>query len=557
MHLNVDRIGPVLSDRLVLDSKLVGIEGLHADHSLLGWILRIISWIYSPCCYTSQNRRTIACVQKYLIGQIGQDRLNRVCSRYSMDLEAMKSSGDALLSRHVAKIMTGIKDVKIEDIEELIELANSNEPWPETLDPDLREDLRGESNAKSLSSDQFAAAYKALSEMGRFAIVPSIKEVLMSGAEPTEFLACRFYDPFLADRERLSLSEENPNDSFGTFVHNFVVRIIGREMDVGMLIPAPKRSEVIGEDGDENAIYSHKPQFYRVSAKIISGEGMVSYVLSPTTDDSSLKTIRFFRGTSTRASAIDSASTMITDMEKDLGRSAFESGEIYEDKLKEVFGKITLAAGHSLGSTTLQYILVENGDIEEAWFFNGPGLPPEEVEKFNERMRLSDQKLKLYIRDTNTDIFSTVGTHHLGYQAPLDKVDVDYLKYFPRAKTLIGHAHVQVPDRENRFIGIQGFSERESIDVELNRKENPNRLIFCTSNEALRQAIGPCIAAIIRFVRNIFRWICGSRTLEQRGIQYGTYNQAGKWTKFHVRPEDLVAQREFAALEPQLVAAAT
>ncbi len=609
MQMKIDRIGPILSDRLVLGDEKKGIEGLHADHSLWGWFLRIISWICNPSCYSAENRKTIRVVKQYLIDQMGADRLSRICQRYSMSLEKMESVGSPLLSRDIAKIMTGIQDVKIEDIEELIELSKNDEiPWPDNVDASLRESMRRARNAQDLTSEVFAKAYKELSNRGRFAIMSPITGE-MSGAEPTEFLARRFYDPLLADRERLVLCEENPTDSFETFVHNFVIRVIGREMNVGMLIPAPNRkpdsldgvalNNMFYPDEAENPnaegqgdLENTKPQFYRVSGKIISGDGMVSYILMPATSDTDLKPMRFYRGTSTRSSAIDAASTMITDMEKHLGRTAFESGQIYDPIIKEIFGPISQAAGHSLGSTILQFEVVGNDDLKTCYFFNGPGLPPEEVEKFNQRMAakpvIRDQdgnrvvQMKLIIRDTHTDIFSTVGTHHIGYkkftkgdaaseQAVKDldeRVEISYIKAYPRHQTLAGYAHVLVSDREERISGLMGLNNwhqngapdaadmqnRSLLNEHLNRKDLPDKVLFCTSNEALRQTIGPCIAAVIRFIRNFFRWLCGSRTLELRGIHYGTYDENGKWYSKHVRPETIRAQE--AAAREELEAAA-
>jgi len=555
MYLNTGRIGPLLSDRLVIDNEETGIRSIHADHSLWGWFMRILSWICSPSSYSDENRRTIACVKKYLVDQVGQDRLTRVCARYHMNLEKMEERGNPLLSRDLAKIMVGSQDVKIEDIEELIEISKKvAQLWPENIPFDLRTPLSQAQNSDGLDSSIFSRAYQELSTVCNFGNEPGSDEPLinlpplcekMSGSEPTEVTARYFYDPFLADRERLILSKENDGDSYETFIHNFVARIIGREMEVGMLIPAPKLRLPIPDFAPEgNVNYIDKHGFYRVSAKIVSGEGMVSYVLMPATADSGLKPIRFYRGTQARPAAIDASSTMITDMEKELGRTAFESGRIYDQPLKDALGVIPHAAGHSLGSTTLEYAMIENEDIREAYFYNGPGIPKTEVEKFNLRM-LKEESLpvKFIIRETNTDLFSTVGQEHLGFQAP-DKVEIDYFKIFLRAKTLVGHAHVQVPEREDRYYGIEGGHDSAKLDDILSRKNISHNIIACTSNEALRQTIGPCIAAVIRFVRNFFRWICGARTLDQLGLQIGKFNENGKWAVTHQRPKDLLPLSE-------------
>lgn len=752
MELNTGRLGTFLSDRLVIGNESEGIVSLRADNSFWGWLLRVISWICSPCGYSDENRRTINCVKTYLTDQLGAERLKRVCDRYDMSLDGLALSGSPLLSRDLAKIIVGIRDVKVEDIEDLIQLAKDEQmPWPERISAGLRDRLKLAINSEDLDSKTFAQAHQelsALADIGRkdvsnetieeyiryakdasfswpeqfseelktklrkvetfqqldqatyrelytalggrnsVAYVAPIKTVL-SGAQPSECGACYFFDPLLADRERLEIVEENAHDSFGTFIHNFVVRIIGREMDIGMLIPAPMRPDPTADKAEQKC-----PQFYRVSAKVISGEGMVAYLLMPATSDANLlasqsddpafdpevddgsgrlRPILFFRGTSTRPSAIDAASTMITDMERDLGRTAYESGKPHLAKLEKWFGKIPIAAGHSLGSTTLQYFLVENGAIREAYLFNGPGLPEGEVEKFNARMEGEEAKsLKLIIRQANTDIFATVGSVHLGFDAP-SKVEVNYRKIYPKNQTAASYAHVHVPDKEHRILGIEGgfgrvirasqsvinsaassaepsaatssvaieqpilpsgltpiIEEKSAeVDVEengsamaegaatvstasavmssinpetdvavegweldgvayatmedqlkgvngkpvkvrhpiqikqylsvqtqevtekyikaepapltieeethiraelnerLNHKDHPD------SREALRQTIGPCIARIIRIIRDIFRWLFGSRTALQMGVQYGLFDEKGKWVVRH------------------------
>jgi hypothetical protein len=585
MEFNTGRIGPYLSDRLIIADEAKGLSSLAADKSFVGWLLRLISWIYCPSSYTDSNRKTIACVKKYLIDQVGSSRLERICTRYEINLTQMEESGSSLLSRHVAKIIIGVKDVKMDDMEELVQFAKTEGAvWPPQLSFDLKGKLAAAATSEDLDSVTFAEAYKQLqnieiktsptmtieelievskTEGGRWPETVSIeyKELLsgvetydeiepetleliihqlslsqlpeivaeLSGAEPSEVAARYFFDPFLADRERLVLGEENAMDSYETFVHNFVIRIIGREMEVGMLVPAPNKPSPSGFPDPEGA-----PRFYRVSAKIITAAGMVSYVLSPATKDSGLDTIRFFRGTSTRSSAIDCSSTMITDSEPELGYSAFQSGEIYEETLKAELEKITVAAGHSLGSTTLQYILVKNADIKIAYLYNGPGIMIESVDDFNQRMSQPGvNPITLFIRDAHFDIFSTVGKIHLGFEAPEDTVTVIYSKYFPRASTAAGYAHVQVPERENPYYGIEGGHSRKEVDQLLNRQDLP-----CTW-EPLRRVLGPILAVITRIVRNIFRFLFGSRAEQLRGLQIGKFDH-GHWITKHYRYEDLI-----------------
>lgn len=514
MELNTGRIGPLFSDRLVLGEG--GFDSLRVDDSLWSLLIRIISWIFAPSNYTEENQRTVACVRRYFVDQLGEERLNRICQRYDIKLE---TDGSPLLSRELAMILTGIKDVKVDDVDGLIQLAgHSMARWPTWIPRELRWKLASVPNSGMLDSATFAKVVEVLSVPPGSHSVPELPDPI-SGGMPTETYGKFFFDPFLADRERLSLVQENKRDQFETFVHNFVARILAREMDVGMLIPAPNHP-------------TGRPQFYRVSAKIVTGEGMVSYVLAPATRDTNLKTIRFYRGTMARPSALDAASTVITDLEAELGRTSHDSGKIYGPLLKRVFGPIEVAAGHSLGSTQLQYDAVDNSDLRTIYLYNGPGLPPEEVDRFNERMSRPDSApLHVVIRDSSADSVSSMGKVHLGFEAPEDKVTIDYREYYPLHDTGAGHAHVMVPHHQHRIYGIEGGHTREQLNSLLDHRT-------IDSFECVREALGPIVAKVIEVIRDFCRWLFGSRTYQQLGIQIGKY-EGGRWTVRHHRPEHI------------------
>ncbi len=536
-----------------------GITSLHAANTFWAWVLRVISWIRNPSCYSDENKRTIACVKKYLIDEMGQDRLSRICARYNLDLDRMEKKGNPLLSRDLAKIITGVHDVKMQDLEDIIQAAKKSEDaWPFYISKDLREPLSKAATSEELDAATFARLVQELSQettgVSNLATVPELKGEMWGGA-PSESMAGFISDPFLADRERMALSKENPTDSYETFVHNFVVKTVAREPRLGMLVPAPNHA-----DGTA--------RFYRVGAKIISGGGMVSFVLTPATKDSDLKPIRFYRGTATSPSSIDMSSTLATDMEVDLGRGAYESGKIYNQLLREKLGPIPLVSGHSLGSTTAQYALVDDNDAEEAYLHNGPGIPAEEAERFNQRMRDTGKEITLRVTDAHTDFCSSLGKKHLGFDSP-DNVNIIYRKLYPKVeyktrllkykitdevrgveeaqemvfaavkKMAPSFAHVHVAERESRIYGMEGGHTREQVNALLDRENVEG------SKEVLRTKLGPIIGRIILFFRNVFRKIFGSRTQREMGIHIGRF-ESGKWVEKHYTREETLAFNEQA-----------
>ncbi|MGB7978916.1 MAG: hypothetical protein WCF19_07140 [Chlamydiales bacterium] len=491
MQLNINRF---LSDRFVLNSHPTPNKLFRIAHSFWDWCLRVISWIWSPASYSDENRRTIDCFKKYLVDSLGEERLQRICSRYSIDLDQMRKKGSPLLSRDVAKIVIGAECVSIADVNEVVQKIPPK-GWLASI-------FSKEETGKIFS----AAVEKLKRPFGDQFHVKKI-EGTISG-RPTEWLSRFFFDPFLADRERLALVEEHPDDSFETFVHNMVARVIKREMEVGALIPAPKRSDGMA-------------QFYYVSAKVVSGGGMVSYLLHPATEDTDLKPIRLFRGTSPRNSDIDAISTVITDLEEHLGKSAFESGKGYDPIIRTKLAEPKIEAGHSMGSTIVQWRLANTNHIEKAYLYCGPGIPESEVEKFNKKTKPVD----LVIRASEGDNWSHLGEIQVGYNAP-ENVNVDFIKYHGPKTNLGQHPHITVWGKEPYLYGIEGGIPPKQRDREFYHKGN--------IGERIRSTLGPIFACFLRLLRQFIRWIADSRTAIEQGLKIGSF-QNKKWQVDHFR----------------------
>lgn len=491
MLLNTSRF---LSDRLIFNDSLE--SKLQVANTFWDWCQRIISWICSPASYSDVNRRTVGAFKNYLVDTLGPERLARICSRYTLDLAQLETKGSPLLSRDVAKIVTGAKSVSVEDINEHIH-KNQAEPR-----------FAGKTCFSELDAQTLSEAQAQLSNPfgNRWEVAPLHQRI---SGRPTEELSRIFYDPFLADRERLQLVEENRFDSFETFVHNMTARVIKREMDVGTLIPAPNHP-----DG--------RKQFYYISAKVVTGKGMLSYLLHPATNDTNLEAIRLFRGTSPRNSDTDAISTMIVDLEKELGKSAYESGEPYEAVIREKLPVPTVEGGHSLGSNLVQWRLANMDHIRKAYLYCGPGLPVKEVEKFNER----NPDVRLIIRVTRNDPWSSMGDAHIGYKAPMPDDYISFLKYHPPHHNYNDNPHVTVWGRESYLYGVEQGLTREARDRELYHKNH--------YKERIRSLFGPLLAKILRVVRSFVRSIVNTRAEIERGLKIGTM-QRGRWQVDHFR----------------------
>jgi hypothetical protein len=489
MQLNTSRF---FSDRVIFNDTLV--DKLQVTNSFCDWCKRIIAWIWSPASYSDENRRTITAFKNYLVDALGPERLQRICSRHSLDLDKLHDKGNSLLTRDIAKIVIGAKSVSVVDINEYI-LKSQADPR-----------FAGKTNFSELDAVTLAHVQTLLSRpFGEHWEVAPIDQKI--SGRPTEELSRIFFDTFLADRERLQLVEENPFDNFETFIHNMTARVIKRDMEVGTLIPAPNHP-----DG--------RKQFYYISAKVVTGRGMLSYLLHPATNDTNLEPTRLFRGTSPRNSDTDAISTMIVDLEKELGKSAFESGEPYEAIIRERLPVPTIEGGHSLGANLVQWRLANMDHIRKAYLYCGPGLPEREVEKFNAK----NQETRLFIRVSRNDVWSTMGGVHLGYRAP-SNVHVDFVRYHAH-HNCNDNPHVAVWGREYYLYGVQDGLTPEARDRELNHKDH--------FKERIRSIFGPLIAKILQIVRSVVRNLVNTRAELERGLKIGTIQQ-GRWQVDHFR----------------------
>jgi hypothetical protein len=490
MQLNTSRF---FSDRVTFNDSLK--DKLQVTNSLWDWFQRVISWIYSPEAYSNENRRTVTAFKTCLVGILGPERLQRICSRYTLDLDKLASRGNPLLTRDVAKIVTGAKVVSVEDVNEYI-LKNQH-----------HRRFAGKTNFSELNADTLASVVFILKNpFGHLWEVDYIHQKI--SGRPTEELSRLIYDPFLADRERIQLVEENPSDTLETFVHNMTARVIKREMDVGTLIPAPNHP-----DG--------RKQFYYVSAKLVTGKGMLSYLFHPATNDTNLEAIRLFRGTSARNSDTDAISTLIVDLDRRLGEEAFLSGEPYEAIIREKLPVPAVEGGHSLGSNLVQWRLAKMEHIQKAYLYCGPGLPEEEVEKFNKK----HPDVRLIIRLTAKDPWSSMGEAHIGYKSNMPEDRISFLKYLPH-HNYNDNPHVAVPGREFYLYGAE-----EGLTPKVR-----DRLLYHKNNykERIRSLFGPLIATILRIIRGWVRSVVNTRAESERGLKIGTM-QRGRWQVDHFR----------------------
>ena len=380
-------------------------------------------------------------------------------------------SKSPLCSRDVAKVVTALKNVTCQDFDDLIQGVKKKEQWTRFIPRRLREELLKVQNFRDLEADIFHEVYQRLKNPIKNLDVPSIQG-RVTGV-PTERLARSFHDQFLSKREDAALYEINPSYNQSEFEEVVVKRLISREKEVGDLIPAYRDSE-------------GRQIYYRVAARIVTPQGFVSYDLIPAVKSMHVETMRVYRGSKFRAEGLTALSTLYTDLEPKIGKSAFESGEPYLRILPDCDKEM----GHSLGGVMVQYAAAKK-PVRKFIIHNSPGVPKEIFDQFMERVG-ETTKVDIEVHHSKGDVVNTVGEYTLGYQqTPNPNLSVQFRRHYVRHP--IGKRHTL-----HSTEGVQGFQGGFS-----NGTGGINKYLDHTvsGKEAIRKKIGKILCPIIAMIQ--------------------------------------------------------
>lgn len=485
--------GGFFSDRIVASSQL-GSSQFQVCNS---WASRLF---FHTTTYQEENRRTVEAFKSYLVERLGEHRLRRLCTRVGVDLDEKIRCSEALFSADIAKVVVGAQDVTIQDMEGALLGVQRGESWVSFLPSSLRSELVHERRFLYLSPDLFSRLRSALSTV--FSSQWKVERIQRKiTGKATETLANFFHDPFLARRERLQLGEGLPLLGRKAFYEILAKRVIKKEMEVGDLVPAYRN-----ETGS---------CFFRVAARLITAEGLISYTLVPATYRMPLSSIRLFRGSSFHPSHLDALSCLVTDLETDFGRSAYESGRVFERHLREV-APVSVEIGHSLGGTIVQYRASEDPSrLQELFLFNSPGVSREAVERF----RVHNPCISLIIRESKHDSLQRLGAYLLGYQAPMH-VRIDYLKcrMVDRLRDTGPHSFF-ISELSNPV--IKSNYTREKLDRKFDHLRKGKW-------EKIRRIIGPyLLSPLFAAIKAISRAIFGARCETMEGLSRERLTERG------------------------------
>lgn len=252
--------------------------------------------------------------------------------------------------------------------------------------------------------------------------------------------------------EAIKQIEELPQENYSEKMEGYrevLARYIAySEASEGALIPAPLENGRMG--------------YYKVAKQVITGKGMVAYVLTRATDQmKELVPIVLFRGTALFPSSLDSCSSVLTYLELNAGSRAYNSGRKklfealqYEGILKadprlEVIGyslggifaqKFVLDFTSRLAGKTLHHAGLEGVKKIDMFLFNSPAIDKKSNLRFK---RLIEQKrLELIVGGcaylTRGDMIQLGGSRYLVYGC--DRTKVPFIVKFCSGNNIVKHS---------------------------------------------------------------------------------------------------------------------
>lgn len=437
----------------------------------------------------------------YFSEHLGERRFKDICRRMKINPEKK------LLERDLAKIVVGSSDVKREDIQEVL-----TGDFKAHLDKKLVERLQGIKEVEDLDPNTFHELYQQLASPFSHNFVlggnqKSVEEAIHKAWHFT-YSSIKF-DPYWFTKKRLHLLLEG----FKLDLHLYYERLASfyvacEDLEVGCYLPAPT---------------TQTPNYYRVSAILITGGGQIGMFLEKATQGMDLPLIRITRGTPPTLSSLDFTSHIITDMEADMGKTGYESGKPYQEMIQKLYKEPYIELGYSIGGTIAQWRAAECCDrLDSLWLFKSPGIPRDVCNQFNRSICSRKKTLDLHIFTAKGDFIDLTGESFLGANAPKNVRVHLYLMTIPRPN----------PHRYG-FIDPQKMKLTKIPDSQIDGFLQHRSRAFV---EKSRRRIGKhFIVPIVKTFNKFFGAYVEKRTKSQIGLWYESKIH-DKWEISHYLP---------------------
>lgn len=349
-------------------------------------------------------RKDLLSVRLFLVilqKRLGKRRLTEIQSRLKINLSSMSYLKEGL----VAKILMMYYDVTRNDMQEALMQKDEFS----AISDDLKEWLSGFSLVEDLDSETFSALYETLkTPLEPWVFVNLTGETFIEKA--TDY--CRWFcsafrfNSYFSLKRRVQQSIKNPELSVEGFYEKLALFYAASEdLRVGTLIPGPRIEK--------------KLAFYRVAAILVTARGQHGLIIMPPAYIRDHLPIRVTKGTPYTISGLDLLSYVITDFEKEIGKTGFYSGEPYQEEINQITKGRVIEIGFSIGGTMAMWRTAHHLDlVSELWTFRSPGVPAHVVNMFNHKAATDSRDFDVYVYLAKGDITRRIGEQGVGYKAP-------------------------------------------------------------------------------------------------------------------------------------------
>lgn len=336
----------------------------------------------------NENRATLKRYYDELVEEWGEARITRALKRYNIDMDRMKRNGETLTPAHVNKITLGLADYHREDLISAWHRLTAFSEGKLAYHAIPRQELRKLERELKISFDTGPqavaqllqakigvykeASFKRLPEklkafVRNIAFVDERELELMfqgcriegpvNGGPPTEFDNWVHRNE-VVDKERLQLYKKImthhpkiPEDKLEIFYDEILAKaMVKKEMPEDVYMPTPWKH--ISSDGTEAGM-----KWYEVKKRIVTGRAKFAYYL----EGHRLKDRLVYRSTSSSPSALDSFTTVLTDLYP-FAPPGYKWKRYGQNEEREILFKNKerplRLVGHSLGGSHVQLFLM-------------------------------------------------------------------------------------------------------------------------------------------------------------------------------------------------------
>jgi hypothetical protein len=435
-------------DRIVIDYTPNSLA-VKVQNVFWHWVCYFLSWMlpwvsnFFPKSFKAENRKTIEAFRMLL----GEKRFTELSRRYLLDLEGKQERGESISKRTVERLICGIGDIRLVDLEQLfteIKQSSGNIRYlSEGVSKAVRHHFAAKSSLENLSREEIDLLYEILIP------VTKIETLFLNNMPKIDSYFQRNVRTRVAMTELLRRQEwkefKNPTVDCLTVL---LKRVLEHTTPDGVIIPC--------NDG-----------YYTLHDKLARGGAycmLLKTVAKPDSENDYRSKVLFL---STRSRVLDWQTTLsfLGMFESNLGANGVK--EIYPlliNKIKNVKAGFVRSeneqldlGGFSQGSTQAERVFTLDPlfpHFKKAYFLSGPGIEVVNHQHFKKLTDASMSKKEIHYIIHHHDQIFDAGQGHIGIDVDPEKVKIS-LHEINRKKQSSGDDRDSVPDSPKIYLALR------------------------------------------------------------------------------------------------------